>query len=40
MPQNIGDNWINVDGIARVSLDDANRLSRYLVTLVSGLKIE
>ena len=31
MPQNIGDNWINVDGIARVSLDDANRLSRYLV---------
>ena len=31
MPQNIGDNCINVDRIARVSLDDANRLSRYLV---------
>ena len=31
MPQNIGDNCINVDRIARVSLDDANKLSRYLV---------
>ena len=31
MPQNIGDNRINVDGIARISPDDASRLSRYLV---------
>ena len=31
MPQNIGDNRINVDGIARISPDDANRLRRYLV---------
>ena len=31
MPQNIGDNKINVHGISRISLDDANRLSRYLV---------
>ena len=31
MPQNIGDNRINVDGIARISLGDASRLSRYLV---------
>ena len=31
MPQNIGDNRINVDGIARISAGDASRLSRYLV---------
>ena len=31
MPQNIGDNRINVDGIARITPDDAGRLSRYLV---------
>ena len=31
MPQNIGDNRINVKGIARISPSDANRLSRYLV---------
>ena len=31
MPKNIGDNRINLDGIARIGPDDANRLSRYLV---------
>ena len=31
MPQNIGDNRINVEGIARIGSDDASRLSRYLV---------
>jgi len=31
MPQDIGDNRIMVDGIARITLDDAKRLSRYLV---------
>src|ERR1051326_807792 len=31
MPQNIGDNRIIEEGIARVSLGDAERLSRYLV---------
>ena len=31
MPQNIGDNRINVEGIARIGPDDANRLNRYLV---------
>ena len=31
MPQNIGDNRIDVEGIARISPDDAARLSRYLV---------
>ena len=31
MPQNIGDNRINLEGIARVGPDDANRLNRYLV---------
>ncbi len=31
MPQNIGDNRILVDGIARITENDANRLSRYLV---------
>lgn len=31
MPQNIGDNRIIEDGIARVSLEDAQRLSRYRV---------
>ena len=31
MPKNVGDNRVDVDGIARISLEDANRLSRYLV---------
>ena len=31
MPQNIGDNRIIEDGIARITLHDAKRLSRYLV---------
>ena len=31
MPQNIGDNRISETGIARITLDDATRLSRYLV---------
>lgn len=31
MPQNIGDNRINEDGIARIMPKDAERLSRYLV---------
>lgn len=31
MPQNIGDNRISEDGIARITADDALRLSRYLV---------
>ncbi len=31
MPQNIGDNRINVDGIAHISPRDAQRLSRYLL---------
>jgi type I restriction enzyme S subunit len=31
MPQNIGDNRIVEDGIARITIDDAKRLERYLV---------
>jgi len=31
MPQNIGENRVNDDGIARIAADDATRLSRYLV---------
>jgi len=31
MPQNLGDNRIIEDGIARIRIDDAKRLSRYLV---------
>lgn len=31
MPQNIGDNVIIEDGIARITSDDASRLSRYLL---------
>lgn len=31
MPQNIGDNRLNEEGIARITPDDAKRLSRYLV---------
>ena len=31
MPQNIGENRINVEGIARIGPDDASRLNRYLV---------
>ena len=31
MPQNIGDNRINVEGIARIGPDDASRLNKYLV---------
>ncbi|WP_406103715.1 restriction endonuclease subunit S [Micromonospora globbae] len=31
MPQNIGDNVLVEDGIARISSDDAQRLSRYLL---------
>jgi type I restriction enzyme S subunit len=31
MPQNIGDNRIDTDGIARITNADAKRLSRYLV---------
>ena len=31
MPQNIGDNVLLEDGIARITQDDANRLSRYLL---------
>jgi type I restriction enzyme S subunit len=31
MPQNIGDNRVIEDGIARITLEDAQRLSRYLV---------
>ncbi|MET7522634.1 restriction endonuclease subunit S [Streptomyces sp900116325] len=31
MPQNIGDNVINEEGIARISEDDATRLSKYLL---------
>lgn len=31
MPQNIGDNRLNEDGIARITPEDAQRLSRYLV---------
>lgn len=32
MPQNIGDNFIREDGIARIRTEDAQRLSRYLLT--------
>jgi type I restriction enzyme, S subunit len=31
MPQNIGDNRVVQDGIARISIEDAERLARYLV---------
>ena len=31
MPQNIGDNIIVEDGIARITIEDARRLSRYLL---------
>jgi type I restriction enzyme, S subunit len=31
MPQNIGDNRVVPDGIARITEEDAKRLSRYLV---------
>jgi len=31
MPQNIGDNRIIIDGIARITVEDAERLSRYRV---------
>lgn len=31
MPQNIGENRVIVDGIARITSDDAQRLARYLV---------
>jgi type I restriction enzyme S subunit len=31
MPQNIGDNRVVEDDIARITSDDAGRLSRYLV---------
>ena len=31
MPQNIGDNRINTEGIARITPEDADRLRRYLV---------
>lgn len=31
MPQNIGNNRVIEDGIARITADDAERLSRYLV---------
>ena len=31
MPQNIGDNRINTEGIARITPEDASRLSRYLL---------
>lgn len=31
MPQNIGDNQIRTDGIARITPEDARRLSRYLL---------
>lgn len=31
MPQNIGDNHVNPDGIARITEKDAKRLERYLV---------
>jgi type I restriction enzyme S subunit len=31
MPQNIGDNRISEEGIARITPEDAQRLSRYLV---------
>jgi len=31
MPQNIGDNRVVRDGIARITVEDAQRLSRYLV---------
>jgi len=31
MPQNIGDNTINEDGIARITQKDAGRLTRYLL---------
>jgi len=31
MPQNIGDNRISSDGIARITPDDAERLSKYRV---------
>jgi type I restriction enzyme S subunit len=31
MPQNIGDNRVVQDGIARVAIEDAERLARYLV---------
>jgi type I restriction enzyme S subunit len=31
MPVNIGDNVINPDGIARVSAEDAARLSKYVL---------
>lgn len=31
MPQNIGDNRISTDGIARIKEEDAKRLARYLV---------
>ena len=32
MPQNIGDNFISEDGIARITAEDASRLSRYLLS--------
>ncbi|WP_405115319.1 restriction endonuclease subunit S [Micromonospora sp. NBC_01405] len=32
MPQNIGDNVIHPEGIARITSEDARRLSRYLLT--------
>ena len=31
MPQNIGENRVITDGIARITLDDAERLNRYRV---------
>ncbi len=33
MPQNIGDNRINEEGIARITPEDAKRLSKYLVKI-------
>src|SRR6266702_1468976 len=33
MPQNIGDNFIVEDGIARITAEDAARLSRYLLNV-------
>src|SRR5215213_5617834 len=33
MPQNIGDNRVIEDGIARITVDDAMRLRRYLVRM-------
>jgi type I restriction enzyme S subunit len=37
MPQNIGDNRIVEDGIARITPLDASRLSRYVVGTSSGV---